>query len=303
MAFVATLISTKDVPPTSIDEFENVVRREGATILRPQTLCENRALDYYLDVDSSALGELKRSLYELSDNLGINIIIQKAEASRSDKGLVVFDMDSTLIEQEVIEVIASFAGLEEQVAGITAAAMNGEIDFNESLTQRAALLKGISSNVFEDLKTKITFTPGAKELTRFLKQKGIKMAVLSGGFISLANWVKDQLGLDYAYANALEISEDGSQLTGKINGQIVNSSVKAALLQEIAQKEKIDLERVVAIGDGSNDLGMMHTAGFGIAFNAKPIVQQKAPARLNTKSLQDVLYILGYTKEEQSALL
>jgi phosphoserine phosphatase len=303
MAYVATLIATEDIPSSSIDEFENVVRRERATVLRPQTLCDNRAMDYYLDVDSSTVTELKRSLYELSDKLGIDIILQKAESQRSDKGLVVFDMDSTLIEQEVIDVIASYAGLEEQVSKITAAAMNGEIDFNESLIQRAALLKGISSDVFEELKSRLSFTPGARELTRVLRKKGAKLAVLSGGFVPLANWVKEQLGLDYAYANVLEVSEDGSELNGQVSGQIVNSSVKAALLQEIAEKEKIEIDRVVAIGDGSNDLEMMQVAGFGIAFNAKPVVQQRAPSRLNTRSLQDVLYIFGYTREEQEALL
>lgn len=303
MAYVATLLDSQDIDQASIDEFENVVRREGATVLRPQTLSPNRALDYYLDVDVSVVAELKRSLYELSDKLGIDIVVQKAGLQRKDKGLVVFDMDSTLIQQEVIDVIASYAGLEDQVSKITAAATKGEIDFNESFIQRAALLKGIPADVFERLKSKISFTPGAKELCKALKSQGTKLAVLSGGVVPLANWVRDQLGLDYAYANVLELNEAGTELTGGVQGRIVNSAVKAQLLQEIAQRENIDLSRTVAIGDGSNDLQMMGVAGLGIAFNAKPIVQQRAPSRLNTKSLQDVLYIFGYTLEEQQQLI
>jgi phosphoserine phosphatase len=254
-------------------------------------------------VDEVYLEQLKQSLFDLSVKSGVDIVLQKSEELRTHKRLFVFDMDSTLIQQEVVDVIASYAGLEEQVSKITEAAMRGELDFNESLAQRVALLRGIPSDVFERLKSKITFTPGVKELCKFLRAKGVKLAVLSGGFIPLANWVKEQLGLDYAYANTLEISEDGTQLTGKTVGRIVNGAVKAQLLHEIAVRESVPLENVVAVGDGSNDLPMMTTAGFGIAWRAKPIVQQKAPSKLNTTKISDILYVLGYNDEQIEEVL
>jgi phosphoserine phosphatase len=311
MSYVATLISDKGLTPGFVDQFESVVRAEGATVLRPESLSDDaglggsKAMDFYLDVDPSSVGALKRSLFELSSNsYGVDIVVQSSSPeSRSDKGLFVFDMDSTLIEQEVIDTIAAYVNVEAEVSRITAAAMNGEIDFTESLKRRVALLSGAPATVFESMKSQITFTPGAHELCRALKKKGVKLAVLSGGFIPLASWVKDQLGLDYAYANELQVSEDGKTLTGKTIGAIVNSQVKSHLLQEIAKTENIDLTRVVAVGDGSNDLEMMGVAGLGIAFNAKPIVQQKAPCRINTKSLLDILYILGYNEKQQQDLI
>lgn len=181
--------------------------------------------------------------------------------------------------------------------------MNGEINFSESLQQRVALLKGIPATVFESLKPDISFTPGARSLCKALKTLGVKMAVLSGGFIPLAKWVQGELGLDYAHANMLEITEDGKELTGRTVGLVVNNVVKGELLQEIAKKENVPLEQVVAVGDGSNDLIMMGIAGFGVAFNAKPVVQKKAPSRINTPSLETILYILGYNEEEQKKLI
>jgi len=185
------------------------------------------------------------------------------------------------------------------------------------------LLKGIPSDVFEKLKPVITFTPGARELCKALKSLGFKLAVLSGGFIPFANHVKSELGLDYAYANQvralplklipaysnksvmlqLVISEDGTELTGELTGPIVHAERKAQLLEEIAQKEGIHLKQTVAIGDGANDLIVMWKAGLGIAFNAKPKVQAEAPCRLNSPTLKDVLYILGFAKGEQDDLL
>ncbi|ANB15528.1 phosphoserine phosphatase [Sugiyamaella lignohabitans] len=311
MSYVATLISDKGITPSFVDEFETVLRTESATVLRPEMLSDSaglggtQAMDFYLDIDSSNITSLKQSLFDLSSkSYGVDIILQPADReSRRDKGLFVFDMDSTLIQQEVIDMIAAYVNVEAEVSKITASAMNGEIDFTESLRQRVALLAGAPADVFDSLKSQIKITPGAKELTRALKKKGVKMAVLSGGFIPLASWLKDQLGLDYAYANNLEVSEDGKTLVGKTYGRIINSTAKADLLKEIAEKENVDLSRVVAVGDGSNDLEMMGVAGYGIAWNAKPLVQQKAPSRLNTKSLQDILYILGYNDKEQKELI
>ncbi|KAJ9641005.1 Phosphoserine phosphatase [Coniosporium tulheliwenetii] len=204
-------------------------------------------------------------------------------------GLAVFDMDSTLIQQEVIDEIARFLGVEAAVSAITARAMNGELDFEASLRARCALLAGVPSSVFEKIRALITPTPGALELVRALKKLGYKTAVLSGGFTPVTGWFAAQIGLDYAFANHL--------------GEIVHAERKRAHVLEIAKKEGIELERVLVVGDGANDLPMMGVAGLGVAFHAKPRVQMMAPARLNTESLLDVLYLFGFTREEQEELL
>ncbi|CAK3778785.1 Phosphoserine phosphatase [Lecanosticta acicola] len=219
-------------------------------------------------------------------------------------GLAVFDMDSTLIQQEVIDELARAVGLYDQVAAITEAAMRGEepyTDFEASLRARVALLKGVPNSIWEKMKREIiTFTPGAHELLRTLKKLGWKAAVLSGGFIPLAMWVKETLGLDYAYANHLVSDPALEQLTGELVGEapIIHGQKKRELLLQLAKENGIPTEQVIAVGDGSNDLPMMEVAGLGIAFNAKPKVQLAAPSKLNSKSLSDVLYILGYSKEE-----
>jgi len=199
--------------------------------------------------------------------------------------------------------MAGFVGKEHLVSSITKRSMNGEIDFTQSLRQRCALLGGVTATVFEQLKPVITLAPGARELCRALKSLGYKLAVLSGGFLPLVNYIKDELGLDYAYANQLAVSDDGSHLTGELTGDIINAARKAELLQQLAHENGIPLHQTMAIGDGANDLKMMEVAGLGIAFNAKPMVQLEAPSHLNLTSLQDVLYILGLSKEEQAQLL
>ncbi|PQE06145.1 phosphoserine phosphatase protein [Rutstroemia sp. NJR-2017a BBW] len=193
-------------------------------------------------------------------------------------------MDSTLIEQEVIDLIAASIGVEDAVSAITERAMNGELDFSASLRERAKLLKG------------------APELVRALKRMGVKTAVLSGGFISLTQWLADHLGIDYAVANTLESDPNTSTLTGEVLGAIVNAEKKRDLLVEIAKKENIALEQVVAIGDGANDLLMMKAAGLGVAWNAKPVVQMEAQARLNGETLLDLLHLFGLTAEEIQTL-
>jgi len=251
------------------------------------------------------LNELRRhtSFWHFERKWNVEIVLQENNIFRRYKRLAVFDMDSTLIEQEVIDEIAKFLGVEDQVSSITARAMNGEIDFTESLRQRVTLLKGVPSTVFQELKSVITFAPGVRELCRVLKTLGYKLAVLSGGFVPLAEYVKEQLGFDYAHANNLVVSEDGKFLTGELCGPIVHAERKALLLEEIAKENGIALEQTMAIGDGANDLLMMKKAGLGIAFNAKPSVQVAAPTRLNSETMLDVLYILGFTKEEIQALL
>lgn len=304
MKYVSTVISQQEIPTGFLQKYTDILKNNGAQVSQTKELSPSKVIDYFLNQEDEQLYKsLKSELFDLSKESKIDIILQKDNDARQNKGLFVFDMDSTLIQQEVIDMIAAYANVEDEVSKITEAAMNGEIDFNESLRRRVGLLKGITSNVFELIKPQIKFTPGAKELCRALKKKGCKMAVLSGGFIPLAEWVKGELGLDYAYANSLEVSEDGKELTGRPLGRIVNNVVKAELLKEIAEAEKVPLERVVAVGDGSNDLLMMEAAGFGIAFNAKPIVQLKAPSKINTPTLKTVLYVLGYTDTEIESLI
>ena len=233
----------------------------------------------------------------------VQTVLQQDSVLRRYKRLAVFDMDSTLIQQEVIDEIARKLGVEAEVSRITERAMNGELDFAASLRERCSLLRGVQSTVFEELRSIITLSPGAKELVRALKRLGYKTAVLSGGFTPLTSWLANQLGLNYAYANHLVVSADGNSLTGELQGEIVDAEKKRDLVIQIAEREGIPLDQVVVIGDGANDLLMMGVAGLGVAFNAKPKVQLEAPARLNSNSLLDVLYLLGLTKEEQEELL
>ena len=245
-------------------------------------------------------------LQTLQAESNVEIILQPGPlyAAHRQPGLAVFDMDSTLIQQEVIDELARAVGLYDQVAAITEAAMRGEepyTDFEASLRARVGLLRGVPTTIWEQLKAGIiTFTPGASELLRVLIKLGWKGAVLSGGFTPLAVWVKETLGLSYAYANHLVTDSTTGQLTGElVDGQpIIHGLKKRELLLQIAKENKLNSENVIAVGDGSNDLPMMEVAGLGIAFNAKPKVQNAAPSKLNSNTLLDVLYILGYSKEE-----
>lgn len=242
------------------------------------------------------------------NNIELVIQPQPLYLAHQSPGLAVFDMDSTLIQQEVIDELARAVGRYAQVAAITEAAMRGEApytDFEASLRARVGLLAGVPGDIWEHLKTSgaITFTPGARDLLRFLKSLGWKTAVLSGGFTPLASWVKQELALDYCFANHL-VEENGI-LTGELVAgmPIIHATKKRELLEDIAQTEGIPLDNVIAVGDGSNDLLMMHKAGLGIAFNAKPKVQQQAPVKLNAVGLLDVAYILGYTLDEVTNVL
>jgi phosphoserine phosphatase len=228
----------------------------------------------------------------------VSTVFQQQAVFPSSNGLCVFDMDSTLIQQEVIDEIARKIGVEKQVSEITHRAMNGELDFTASLKERVGLLKGVPATVFEELKSVITLSPGAKDLVKALKRLGFKTAVLSGGFTPLTGWQARQLGLDHAYANHLVVSEDGTMLTGEVTGEIVNAEKKREHVLNIAKEEGIPLDHVLVIGDGANDLPMMGVAGLGVAFNAKPKVQIEAPAKLNSGSLLDVLYLLGLTEDK-----
>lgn len=216
--------------------------------------------------------------------------------------LAVFDMDSTLIDQEVIDELARSIGLVSAVSAITARAMNGEIDFSQSLIQRVALLKGVRSNIWDSLRTdgSITIANGARELISGLKTMGVKTAVVSGGFLPMASWLKEQLGLDYAFANHLLVSPPTEgvpheHLSGLLDLEkgIVDAEEKRRVLLRLAKEEGVDVGQTIAVGDGSNDLMMMGAAGLGVAWRAKAKVQEKAPQRLNGESLEELLHLFG----------
>ncbi|KAF2458518.1 HAD-like domain-containing protein [Lineolata rhizophorae] len=241
------------------------------------------------------------SRFELS--WSVEAVFQPASVHRTHKRLAVFDMDSTLIAQEVIDEVARAAGVAERVAALTAAAMNGDVDFETSLRQRCALLAGVPATVWDDVKRAVDVVPGARALVRALRRLGVRTAVLSGGFEPMAAWLAAELGLDRFAANALAVSPDGAALTGELVGPIVHAARKRDLVRRFARDEGALLAQTLVVGDGANDLLMMEVAGLGVAVNAKARVQLEAPARLNTGSLTDVLYLLGLTEEEQEELL
>ncbi len=233
----------------------------------------------------------RKHIMQLASELDIDIAYQEDNMYRRTRRLVAFDMDSTLIEAEVIDELAAAAGVGEQVAAITEQAMRGEIEFAESFRRRVALLKGLDASVLESIAQQLRLTEGAERLVSTLKQLGYKTAILSGGFTYFGEFLKRKLGIDYVYANELSIAD--GRVTGEVTGRIVDGARKAELLQELADREGINLEQVIAVGDGANDLPMLSIAGLGIAFRAKPIVRENANQSISTLGLDGILYLLG----------
>lgn len=248
-------------------------------------------VEFWLRGEPNDVEAMHEQFMQLGHELAIDIAWQKDDVYRRSRRMVVFDMDSTLIQAEVIDELAKDAGVGEQVAGITEAAMRGEIDFDESLRQRVALLKGLPESTLQTVAERLVLTEGARTLIENLKAFGYKTAVLSGGFTYFGKHLQDLLGFDHVHANDLEI--EGGKLTGRVLGTIVNGPRKAELLREIAAAEGINRRQVVAVGDGANDLPMLGAAGLGIAFHAKPLVRQKAEQSVSTLGLDAILYLLG----------
>ncbi len=235
--------------------------------------------------------KLKSDLLQASDLHQVDLAFLRDNVFRRNKRLIAFDMDSTLIQAEVIVEMAKRHGVGDKVHEITERAMNGELDFNQSLKERVKLLKGFDTKQMQDIANTLPLSPGVEEFVKTVKSLGYKMAIISGGFQFFANHLRNQLGIDYAFANDLEV-QDGI-LTGEIKGNIVNAEQKAVLLELITQQESISLEQVVAIGDGANDLPMLSKAGLGIAFHAKPIVKEKAGHHMSHGPMTSILYFLG----------
>ena len=236
--------------------------------------------------------EMQRELMKLSSELEVDFSFQRDNMYRRMRRLICFDMDSTLIQTECIDELAEKAGVGEQVRAITESAMRGEIDFKESFTQRVALLKGLDVNVMQEIAETMPITEGVERLMYVLKRYGYKIAILSGGFTFFGEYLQKKFGIDYVYANELEV-EDG-KLTGRYLGDVVDGKRKAELLRLIAQVEKVDIAQTIAVGDGANDLPMLSLAGLGIAFHAKPKVKANARQAINTIGLDGVLYFLGF---------
>nr|WP_273174951.1 phosphoserine phosphatase SerB [Hoylesella pleuritidis] len=272
---------------------DSILRLTGRMSVKRPERNVRACIEFSLRGTPHAPSDLQAELMKLSTSLGIDFSFQRDNMYRRMRRLICFDMDSTLIQTECIDELAKRAGVGEQVAAITARAMRGEIDFKESFKERVSLLKGLDVSVMQDIAEHLPITEGTDRLMSVLKRCGYKIAILSGGFTYFGEFLQRRYGIDYVYANELEIDEDG-KLTGNYVGEIVDGHRKAELLRLLAQVEKVNLAQTIAVGDGANDLPMIAEAGLGIAFHAKPRVVANAEQSINTIGLDGILYFLGF---------
>ncbi len=269
---------------------DDIIRLTGRVPLDESSRRPKSCIEFSLRGSIPDKELLQRRFFELSEE-GIDVSFQEDNLYRRCRRLICFDMDSTLIETEVIDELAERAGVGAEVRAITEQAMRGEIDFRESFTRRVAMLKGLDESVMEDVARNLPFSEGLQRMMTILKRVGYKTAILSGGFTYFGNYLKRHFGFDYVYANELEIVD--GKLTGRYVGEIVDGARKAELLRLLCQFEDIDLEQSIAVGDGANDLPMLNIAGLGIAFHAKPKVKESARQSISTIGLDGILYFVG----------
>ena len=272
---------------------DSIVRLTGRQSIKHPERNVRACIEFSLRGTPSDINEMRSQLMQLSSEMEFDFSLQRDNMFRRMRRLICFDMDSTLIQTECIDELAMRAGVGDQVKAITERAMRGEIDFKESFKERVALLKGLDVSVMQDIAEKLPITEGVDRLMSVLKRYGYKIAILSGGFTFFGEYLQRKYGIDYMYANELEIDDNG-KLTGNYVGEIVDGHRKAELLKLIAQVEKVNLAQTIAVGDGANDLPMISEAGLGIAFHAKPRVQANAKQSINTIGLDGVLYFLGF---------
>jgi phosphoserine phosphatase len=271
----------------------------GANIDRIERMARYPVTAIDLHVSGTEPERLREVLAAEAARQGVDIAVQPASLLRRSLRLIVMDVDSTLIQGEVIEMLAAEAGCEAQVADVTARAMRGELDFEQSLHERVALLKGLDASALDRVYDAIQLTPGARTLVRTLRRLGYRFALVSGGFSQITDRLADELGVHYSRANRLEVVD--GRLTGRILGDVVDRAGKAAALREFADLVGVPTEAVIAIGDGANDLDMLNAAGLGIAYNAKPVVRDAADTAVNVPYLDTILYLLGISREEVEA--
>lgn len=253
------------------------------------------SIEFLVDIGDQNIVAIRNRLRDEAERLGLDIVMQPYSTFRREKRLIVFDMDSTLVDAEIIDELAKEAGVDREVAKLTEKAMKGEMSFKEALKERVRLLKGLPVEVLENIYSGVKLTEGAKELIRSLKEAGYKIAVVSGGFSYFTDKLKEELDLDYAFGNELEI--ENGKLTGRIKGKIIDAQEKARIVEEIAKKEGISPENVVAVGDGANDRLMIERAGLGIAFNAKEILKEVADGSISKENLVGLASVLKLPAE------
>ena len=296
---VVTLIG-RNVTPEELKLVTEAISNGKGNIDRIIRLSRYPVMSYELSVNGGRMDEIRQRLLQVAaDTPELDIAVQPLNLSRKAKRLVVLDVDSTLIQNEVIDLLAEQAGCGEQVSKITERAMNGELNFEESLLERVGLLQGLDELGVERAWQKLTLTPGARTFCRTLGRLGFTTAIVSGGFSIFTRRLQRELNIKHARANELEIVD--GRLTGKIIGPIVTRPTKADFLHEIAELESVPIDQTVAVGDGANDLDMLSVAGLGIAFNAKPIVQDAANTTLRVPYLDAILFMLGVSREEIEA--
>ena len=294
------IVLSENLRPAGIGALASKIAEQGGNIDRIQRTASYplTAIEFEvsLNLNEDKLKIVQRELAEIAQNFGIDIAVEQSGLARRAKRIVLLDMDSTLIQQEVIDLLADKCGVGKEVAAITESAMRGEIDFVASLTTRVKLLAGADAAVIQSVKAGITLTPGARTLIRTLHKLGHKVGVVSGGFLDVIEPLLQELKIDFYRANRLEMLD--GKLTGNLIGSIIDRTAKAEALREFAASENVNLAQTIAIGDGANDLEMLEIAGLGIAFNAKPAVRAAADSSINSPYLDSVLYLMGITRSE-----
>ena len=308
--YIVTLLARK-ISALHLARVTRIVRDHELNIVGINRLSGRIALDAdpartQACVELSLRGEavdlpgLRAQFLAIANELDVDIAFQEDNVFRRNRRLVAFDMDSTLIEAEVIDELAKRAGVGAEVAAITERAMRGELDFTDSFTRRVALLKGLPESVLAEVADQLPLTEGAQRLIDTLRRLGYKTAILSGGFTYFGRWLQQRLGIDHVHANELEI--ENGRVTGRVLPPVVDGLRKAELLRQIAAQERISLDQVIAVGDGANDLPMLNLAGLGIAFRAKPMVKESAKQSISTLGLDGILYLIGFRDRDTDRL-